>query len=162
MRAVCKLLINERNPPEGYFREKKFPQGTLLAPHKQRENPGPSKGRQSGQAAPPVQQAEQSRGAVASQGTEGESPLRPRELPAGERAVTVAFMAQCSSGLSQGPRPGRGGAQKRETATLHVLCGGTTTLAHACPGQLKALQTWDHAASQSSPHPGRSQSGLDY
>lgn len=84
----------------------------------------PSKGRQSGQVALPVQQAEQSRGAVASQGTQGESPLRLCALPAGEHAVTAAFMAQCSSGLSQGPRPSRGGGQKRETAAPHILCGG--------------------------------------
>lgn len=32
------LLINERNPPKGSFRGKeKFPRGTLLTPHKQRE-----------------------------------------------------------------------------------------------------------------------------
>ena len=64
-------------------------------------------------------------------------------------ATTAAFLAQCSSELTQGPRPSRGGDQDRRRQPSTSCVGDDDT--GACRlWRLKALQTWGHAASQSS------------
>lgn len=162
MRAVCKLLINERNPPEGSFREKKFPRGTLLAPHKQRENPGPKQREavRTGGPACPAGRAEP-RGS----GVPGRAGGKPAQAACascrgacGHSGLHGPVLVRAESGA---PSQQRWGSEMKDGSPARPVWQ-TPTLAHACSGQLKALQTWDHAASQSSPYPGRSQSGLDY